>query len=100
MNQIKPANYWRQSKKWAQWLGCEGRVVAATYIKMAGSSHVLATPYAYVVVEFDEIKERKELMGVGHEQLQTGDRVKCVLRKNPSLDRAGLVEYVLKVAKI
>ncbi len=100
MNQIKPADYWRQSKRWAQWLGREGRVIAATYIKVAGSAHVLAAPYAYVVVKLNGVKEKKELMGVGHERLQTGDRVRCVLRKNPSLDQIGLIEYVLKAAKI
>jgi uncharacterized OB-fold protein len=100
MNQIKPANYWRRSKKWSQWLGCEGRVVAATHIKVAGSAHALSAPYAYVIVKFDGVKERKELMGAGHEQLRAGDRVRCVLRRNPSLDKAGLVEYLLKAVKV
>ncbi len=94
----KPAKYWRQNKKWAKWLGKQGKVLVSTYIKIAGAEHQLIAPYSFAVIEFGD--QRLELMGVGHERLKPGDRVECVLRKNPSTDKTGLIEYQLKAKKI
>ncbi len=94
----KPAAYTRHNKDWQHWLGKRGKVEAATYIRTAGEEHRVMTPYSYAVVDFDG--ERLELMGAGHEKLEAGQEVECVLRKNPEADRQGLINYVLKIKKI
>ncbi len=74
-------------------------MVLSTYIRSAGADHQLLTPYSFAVVELDD-GERVELMGVGHEKLEADDKIECVLRKIPTNDGAGLIEYVIKAKKI
>lgn len=95
---IRPIEYWRQAKKWHDWVGKTGQVVVSTVIRVAPPELADQTPYSFVLVDFDG--QKKELMGVGHDTFQPGDRVKCVLRKlgQPSPD--GIVPYGLKVEKL
>ncbi len=97
----KPAAYSRRNSSWHKWLGKKGKVIAATYIWAAGEEHRAMVPYSHAVVDFKD--QRLELMGASHEKLKAGDEVECVLRKNPTLahvDKAGLIDYQLKVKKI
>jgi len=92
------AQYKRQNQDWAKYLGKTGVVLASTYIRVAAADLSSAAPYSYVLVDLGE--DKKELMGAGHELLQIGDKVQCVLRKISVDGTAGLIEYGIKVQKI
>ncbi len=94
---MRPAKYHRLNQKWAQSVGKTGTVIAATFIRVADEKHHLSAPYSFVLADFEG--ESCELMGVGHEKIKTGDKVQCVLRKNLTTDRVGLIEHQLKVKK-
>ncbi len=96
---IHPAKYWRNAKQTKLYLGRKGTVVVATYIRSAGIGYQLSTPYSFAVVKLDD-GEKVELMGVGHEKLEVGDKIECVLRKVPTNDSSGLIEYIIKAKKI
>ncbi len=98
MTTIKPPYYWRKNKEWKDYIGRVGTVVLGTYIHVADEGRAKMTPYSYVVVDFGD--EKRELMGVGHERLEVGDRVKCVLRKLSVSDDSGVIEYGVKVKRI
>jgi uncharacterized OB-fold protein len=95
---MKPAQYWRHKKQIKDYLGKLGQVVASTVIRTTspGLSHM--TPYSYVVVDF--AGEKKELMGVGNEMLEVGDKVVCVMRKMERGASNQLIDYGLKVKKV
>ncbi len=95
---MKPPQYWRQSKTWSEWLGKTGRVIASTIVRVAAHQRASQTPYSYVVVDFGDI--RKEMMGEGHQVLQPGDQVECVLRKIAESEPHELIHYGLKVKKV
>lgn len=95
---MHPAKYARLNKQWKSFLGKTGRVVVSTYIRVAGSEHLMAAPYSLAIIEFG--KKKKELMGVGHQKLKAGDRVECVLRKGSKKSSSDPLEYQLKVKKI
>ena len=96
---INPAKYWRSAKQTKLYLGRKGTVVVVTYIRSAGMDHQSSTPYSFAVVELAD-GEKVELTGVGHEKLEVGDKIECVLRKIPPNDGAGLIEYIIKAKKI
>ncbi|KUK79638.1 MAG: hypothetical protein XD95_0241 [Microgenomates bacterium 39_7] len=96
---INPAKYWRQSKDISLFLGQRGEVMLATYIRAAGSNQHLQAPYSFVLVKLAGGK-KVEMVGVGHDKLQPGDKIECVLRKTPSDDSVGLIEYVIKAKKV
>lgn len=101
MKNKSPINYWRQNKNWSKFIGKKGRVLYSTLIEAAGTDHSLSTPYAFALVELDgESSEIIELMGVGNEKLERGDKIECCLRKNPTLDQDGVIEYVIKAKKL
>lgn len=95
---VKPPSYWRAAQQWHEWLGRRGRVVVATYIRVAAPQFAVATPYSYLLVDFGG--QRREFMGVGHEHPQAGDEVECVLRKMGQGGAADLIEYGIKVQKV
>ncbi len=99
-----PASYWRKNQRWSALIGRKGEVIASTYIHSAGNNQELQTPYSFAIVKLDsnehQSSEKIELMGTGHDYLQTGDRVECVLRKNVSPDTTGVIEYIIKAKKI
>ena len=111
---MKPAAYWRQNKEWKNWIGKTGTVVVATMVRVAPPDQELFVPYAFALVDFGTTK--KEFMGAGNQELQTGDKVRCVLRKisgcfsggshNGSDDGSGyrgsrgIIDYGIKVEKI
>ncbi len=94
----KPAKYWRRNKTWQQWLGQEGVVEAATYIRVAAEKYQLLAPYSFVLVDLNGVK--KEFMGCGHQKLQAGDQVQVVLRRAVENSPKDLIDYQLKVKKI
>ncbi|MBD3250822.1 MAG: hypothetical protein GF381_04635 [Candidatus Pacebacteria bacterium] len=96
---IEPAKYWRMNKKWPELLGKEGRVVAATTIRVAPPNHQAAAPYDYLLIELGE-GSRIELMAVSGQELKTNDKVRLVLRRTRTNERAGLVNYQLKAEKM
>lgn len=98
MSGIKPAVYWRQNKDWQTWLGRTGKVIVSTTVRVAAPTQERLTPYSYALVDFGN--EKHEFMGVGHEVLQSGDMVKCVLRKRGFGAKHELIEYGIKVQKI
>lgn len=95
---IKPAAYWRHQQELRTWMGKVGEVVAVTTIYNSTPEFNEATPYDFALVDF--AGERRELMGVGGEQLAIGDKVECVLRKQGQPDAWGLIKYGLKIQKI
>jgi uncharacterized OB-fold protein len=95
---MHPAKYTRLNKQWKSFLGKTGQVVVSTYIRVAGSEHLRAAPYSLAIVAFG--KNRKELMGVGHQRLEIGDKVRCVLRKGSKKNDSDPLEYQLKVKKV
>ena len=84
---IKPAEYWRENKKWKLLLGKTGRVIFSTW-----------STYSYALVEVDG--KKYEMVGVGREKLAKGDKVICVLRRQSKQSSNGLVDYRIKVKKI
>jgi uncharacterized OB-fold protein len=96
--QINPAKYWRRNKDWPNWLGRRGEVEVSTRIKVASEEFSLNQPYSFVLVKFEQ--EKKEFVGVGHEQFKPGDRVEVVLRRQLRQDDGGLIDYRLKVKKL
>ncbi len=95
---MQPAQYWRQSKDWSTWLGREGTVIGSTQVRVAAPERSALTPYAYVLIDFGS--ERRSFMGVGHQPLQVGDRVRCVLRKTAVTDKNDLIAYGIRVEKM
>jgi uncharacterized OB-fold protein len=95
---MKPAQYWRDKQHIKDYLGKTGQVVANTVIRATSPELSHMTPYSYVIVDFTG--EKKELMGVGNEVLQVGDRVVCVMRKMELGAPHQLINYGLKVKKI
>ncbi|MEN8253663.1 MAG: hypothetical protein ABFQ62_04800 [Patescibacteria group bacterium] len=95
---MRPAEYYRQNKDWKKYIGKVGIVVASTMIRVSAPEQTDLLPYSYAVVKVG--KEKKEYMGVGHEKLKPGDKVKCVLRKVGISNKAGIIEYGIKVTKI
>jgi len=95
---MQPAQYWRQTKEWSSWIGKQGTVVATTQVRVASPERAGLTPYAYALVEFGS--ERRSFMGVGHSELEVGNAVECVLRKNANSDKKSLIEYGIKVQKL
>lgn len=101
MTSKSPIAYWRQNKKWSEFLGKTGRVLHSTYIRAAGVRHAASTPHSFALIELDGSKpERLELMGVGNQKLETNDKIECCLRKIPTPDQGGVIEYVIKAKKI
>ena len=56
-------------------------------------------PYSFALVKLRG-GEKLELMGVGHEKLKPGDKIRCVLRKNRPNHQEGIIEYVIKAQKV
>ncbi len=95
---MKPQTYWRRNKSWSLYLGQTGKVVAATFIRVAPQGYEIFAPYSFVIVELDG-GERIELMGTPGEELQIGDQVELVLRRVEEPDQSGVIAYGLKAAK-
>ncbi|MEA2057021.1 MAG: hypothetical protein U9O78_04960 [Patescibacteria group bacterium] len=95
---INPAKYWRENKKWPKWVGKIGVVEVSTFVKIASEENSLQQPYSFAVVQFG--KEKKEFVGVGHEQFESGDRVEVVLRRKVTKNETNLINYQLKIKKI
>lgn len=95
---MKPPQYWRHTKTWSDWLGKTGTVVASTIVRVAAHQRSSMTPYSYVIVDFGEV--RREMMAEGHQVLQPGDTVECVLRKMAESEPHALIHYGLKVKKV
>lgn len=92
-----PAKYWRENKDWPKWIGKTGVVEVSTFIKVAAEKNSLQQPYGFVMVKFG--KQKKEFVGVGHEQFKPGDRVMVVLRRRLTKSSSDLIDYQLKVEK-
>lgn len=88
--------YWRASKEWARWMNRQGVVIAATTIRVAPVGLESLVPYCLVLVEFEN-GERCEFLGAGHEEFISGQVVRCVLRRLPSVDDASVIPYGIKV---
>jgi uncharacterized OB-fold protein len=95
---MKPAAYWRANKKWSQWIGRQGEVVAATRMQVAIPELAPWTPLSYALVDFAD--ERHEFLVAGQDEVQAGDRVECVLRKLGQPDEKGVIAYGIKVRKV
>lgn len=95
---IKPAAYWRRNKEWKKLLGEKGKVVFSTRVRVAGARQKRWLPYSFALVEIKG--KRYELMGVGNEPLNAGDKIVCVLRRLSESDPKALIEYGIKVKKI
>ena len=102
MSIINPATYWRQNKSWSKYLGQRGVVVVATYLHAVGSQHYQLEPYSFAVIKLEDDRkgEKIELMGVGNEELKTGDRIECVLRRSSTPDKTSIIGYGIKAKKI
>lgn len=95
---MKPAQYWREKQKIKYFLGKTGKVIASTVIRTTTPNLDYLTPYSYVVVDFKG--EKREMMGVSGEILETGDEVVCVMRKTELSKPNQLINYGLKVQKV
>jgi len=92
---IKPAAYWRKNKEWKNLLGKKGQVIFSTRVRVAGMGQKRWIPYSFALVEIEG--KRYEMMGVGNEKLNTGDKIVCVLRRLSEPSPEGLIEYGIKV---
>jgi len=95
-----PAKYWRRNQQWSSWIGQEGTVVTATYVRIPAEEYKLQAPYSFALVDFGSSLGKKELMGCGHERLKSGDKVKIVWRRVPHDDQKSVIDYRLKLKKI
>lgn len=95
---MKPPLYWRLNKNWSNWLGKQGKVIAATLVRVASPECEPLLPFSYVIVDFGQ--EKKEMMGADHEIFTIGDQVECVLRKTAQNEPHELIDYGIKVTKI
>lgn len=98
MSTVTPAQYWRQNKKWSQWLGKQGVVVASTQILVAPPELESSLPYALALVDFGG--ELRECLGAEHMAFSPGDKVEYVFRRLGEPTETGIVNYGLKVQKI
>ncbi|OGJ37674.1 MAG: hypothetical protein A2383_04145 [Candidatus Pacebacteria bacterium RIFOXYB1_FULL_39_46] len=95
---MEPAQYWRANKNWSAWIGRQGTVLVSTVVRTSSPQQDSFKPFSYLLVDFG--KEKKELLGVGHQEFQPGDKVVCVLRKISDPSSRELVTYGIKVKKL
>lgn len=81
---IKPADYWRKSKKISKLLGLSGKVLFAT------------NGFALVSIG----AKKYEFQTVAGSKLNTGDKIVTVFRRLNLENNSSLVGYTLKVKKI
>jgi len=94
---MKPATYWRKNKKWTEWLGKKGKIIASTLIYVSSDKQKNFTPYSLALVDF---KTKKHIfMGASRECFQKGELVKCVFRKLSDSKASGLINYGIKIEK-
>lgn len=92
-----PANYWRASQKWNEWIGKQGTVIVSTIIRVSSDGLANQVPYAFVLVDFGDHKA--ELMGADDLSFEPGEKVYCVLRKMGQSLPSEIVPYGIKVVK-
>ena len=95
---MKPAEYWRQSKKWSSYVFKEGVVVQSTFQYVVPSAQEHYAPYSFLVLSV--ANETIEVMGVPGEKFQAGDRVRLVLRRTAVISTSEPISYGLKAEKI
>jgi hypothetical protein len=81
---IKPADYWRKSKKISSILGSIGEIVLAT------------NGFALVSIN----SKKYEFPVVGKDKLTPGEKVVIVFRRLTPKDSSGLIGYTLKAKKL
>lgn len=94
---INPATYWRRNKEWKKLMGKKGKVLFSTRVRVATMRQEKWTPYSFVLVDIEG--KKYEMMGTGKEELKSGDKIVCVLRRLSEPTRDGLIEYGIKARK-
>lgn len=96
---VLPANYWRRSQQWSQWLGRRGEVIEVTTVWVAVPSLSSQTPYQLAIVDFDGLHQTWPVVA-SSDPLQSGDQVEVVWRRYGSTDPSEILNYGLKVRKV
>jgi uncharacterized OB-fold protein len=94
-----PIRIWRNHKKVINRLNLHGVVLAWTKIFAAPSGFEKQTPYFVAIIKL-ETGEKITAMVVDCGELQTGDKVKTVLRRLQEVARDEVIEYGIKCVKI
>lgn len=94
---ITPVKQWRRKKQVANLIGKKGKIILWTIIRVPSKTFMDQAPYPVVIVEFKD-RSRTILQLVDWEESDlTEDReIICVLRKNNSEDKTGIIPYTIK----
>jgi len=97
MSNITPVKIWRHQKKYAPFLGKEGKIISWTLIKAPPVGYEEEAPYPVVLVE---LQDKKRIIGQlvdwTKKDLKTGKKVKIVYRRVGKVDLEGVIHYGIK----
>lgn len=94
---ISPVKLWRRQKFIPELLGKTGKIVSWTVIRTPPTGFKQFAPYITALVEFDDGNRMTgQVVDARLDAVETGQRVKAVLRKVRELDKEGVIPYGVK----
>lgn len=92
-----PVKHWRDTKKFAQLLGKQGKLLVWTKVFSAPAGFDHQSPYLAGIVKLDDgQKITVQIVDCQEEDLKVNQKVKLVIRRGKKPVSDEIVEYILK----
>lgn len=98
---ITPVKLWRRQDKTSSDIGVRGKILLWTMIRVPSKYFMSQAPYPVIIVQLENGKKMTgQLVDWDAENLEIGQDVIAVLRKNISDDKEGVIPYVVKFCPV